>query len=83
MPDAKGNFRGQGWSRARERAWDRIFGTTMRYCNNTIETPSDQRCWPGKEGVPRQVLTESATSSASTTKVGNSSPRSRERRGES
>jgi hypothetical protein len=26
MPDAYGNFKGQGWSRKREAAWDRVFG---------------------------------------------------------
>jgi hypothetical protein len=25
MPDAQGNFKGQGWSRKKEQAWDRIF----------------------------------------------------------
>ena len=26
MPDAAGNFKGQGWSRKRSDAWERIFG---------------------------------------------------------
>ena len=80
MPDAQGNFRGQGWSRARERAWDRVFGSPRKYCTNEITTPSDQRCWSGEE-ESRQAHTEPTISSGSTTKVGSSSPSSRERRG--
>lgn len=26
MPDQYGNFKGQGWSRAKAEAWDRVFG---------------------------------------------------------
>lgn len=26
MPDANGNFKGQGWSRARAAGWERVFG---------------------------------------------------------
>lgn len=95
MPDSKGNFRGQGWTRARERGWERAFrvGTsgmpnlqhvvrTLRdYCNNDVETPIDQRCWPGEEDHKRKAHSDPATSSASTTKVGNSSPSSSPRGG--
>jgi hypothetical protein len=30
MPDSRGVFHGQGWSRKREEGWDRVFGTEMR-----------------------------------------------------
>jgi hypothetical protein len=26
MPDARGNFKGQGWSKGREEGWERVFG---------------------------------------------------------
>jgi hypothetical protein len=30
MPDSRGAFRGQGWSRKREEGWQRVFGTEMQ-----------------------------------------------------
>jgi hypothetical protein len=30
MPDARGNFKGQGWSKGREEGWERVFGAEMR-----------------------------------------------------
>jgi hypothetical protein len=30
MPDSRGAFQGQGWSRKREEGWQRVFGTEMR-----------------------------------------------------
>lgn len=91
MPDSNGNFKGLGWSRKSEAAWNRAFRhlrdcdpeLRQRYCNNSTETPRDQRCWPGEEGHKRLAHIESTTSSASTTRVASSSPSSKERRGES
>jgi hypothetical protein len=30
MPDARNQFKGQGWSRKREEGWQRVFGTEMQ-----------------------------------------------------
>jgi hypothetical protein len=30
LPDSKGRFQGQGWTRKREEAWDRIFARHER-----------------------------------------------------
>lgn len=33
MPDAKGNVKGQGWSRKREEGWEKAFGPRLAECS--------------------------------------------------
>ena len=38
MPDANGRFVGQGWSRAREDAWTRVFGPAVAHDDDPEES---------------------------------------------
>jgi hypothetical protein len=56
VPDARGNFKGQGWSKGREAGWERAFGAEMRAhdhdwpkmcpdCNVPLRFDFCPNCW--------------------------------------
>jgi hypothetical protein len=54
MPDARGNFKGQGWSRTREEGWQRVFGPEMRAHDHDwgCRHPVDARQFESHSGMP-------------------------------